>query len=84
MNVQLMSNIAESERADEKYIKCLVGDPEGKRKLARTGKSRENKLYGMKCVYYFSTWSVSQYLASMIAQFLNNELSQFWEKSPVV
>ena len=55
MNVQLMSNIAESERADEKYIKCLVGDPEGKRKLARTGKSRENKLYGMKCVYYFST-----------------------------
>jgi hypothetical protein len=26
-----MCNIAESERGDEKYIKYLVGDPEGKR-----------------------------------------------------
>ena len=27
-----MSNIADSESGDEKYMKCLVGDPEGKRK----------------------------------------------------
>jgi len=44
VNVQLMSNIAESERDDEKYIKCLVGDPEGKRKLVRTGNNREYKI----------------------------------------
>jgi len=39
-----MSNTAESERGDEKYIKCLVGDPEGKRKRARNGNGLENKI----------------------------------------
>ena len=40
VNVLLMSNIAGSESVNMKYIKYLVGDPEGKRKLARTGNGR--------------------------------------------
>ena len=55
MHVQFMCNIAESERGDEKYMKCLVGDPEGKRKRARTGKVWEYKILGMNFVYYFWT-----------------------------
>jgi len=50
-----MSNIADSESGDEKYMKCLVGDPEGKRKRGRTGNGREYKIEGMSFVYHFST-----------------------------
>jgi hypothetical protein len=39
-----MCNIAESERGDEIYKKYCVGDPEWKRKLARTGNVREYKI----------------------------------------
>jgi len=39
-----MSNTAESESDDEKYIKCLVEVPEGKRKRGRTGNGLENKI----------------------------------------